>query len=77
MLRERLRTIIATELDLRVEDVPVDANADTFQPWDSLGHMRIVMAIEDQLGVRFATAEIPGLNSIDKLAAALAQKGIA
>jgi acyl carrier protein len=77
MLRDRLRTIIAAELDVSVDAVPLDASADTFQAWDSLGHMRIIVAIEEQLAVRFTTAEIPDLNSIEKLVAALAKKGIA
>jgi acyl carrier protein len=70
-MRDRLRSIIASELDVPLDSVPLDASAETFQPWDSLGHMRIVVAVEEQLGVRFATAEIAELTSIDKLAAAL------
>jgi acyl carrier protein len=75
MLRERLRTIIAAELDLPEGNVPIDASAETLEQWDSLGHMKVIMAVEQELGVRFATAEIPKLASIDKLAAALAEKG--
>lgn len=74
-MRERLRTIIATELDIPEAEIPLDASAETLTAWDSLGHMRIVVAIEDALGVRFATAEIPALTSIDKLVAALEAKG--
>jgi acyl carrier protein len=74
MLRERLRTIIATELELPEAEVPLDASAETLQAWDSLGQMRIVVAIEDAMKVRFATADIPTLTSIDKLVAALEHK---
>ncbi|HEY3804353.1 MAG TPA: acyl carrier protein [Kofleriaceae bacterium] len=73
-MRDRLRSIIATELEVPPDSVPADASAETFQPWDSLGHMRIIIAIEEQLDVRFATAEIAGLTSIDKLVAALASR---
>jgi acyl carrier protein len=75
-MRDRLRSIIATELDVPLDTVPPDANTETFQPWDSLGHMRIIVAVEEQLGVRFATAEIAGLTSIDKLVAALASRDL-
>ena len=73
-MRDRLRSIIAAELEVPLDSVPLDASAETFQPWDSLGHMRIVVAVEEQLGVRFATAEIAELTSIDKLVAALAAR---
>jgi acyl carrier protein len=73
-MRDRLRSIIAAELEVPLDTVPTDAGAETFQPWDSLGQMRIVVAIEEQLGVRFATAEIAELTSIDKLLGALAAR---
>lgn len=73
-MRDRLRSIIAAELDVPLDSVPLDASAETFQPWDSLGHMRIVVAVEEQLAVRFTTAEIPELTSIAKLVAALAAR---
>jgi acyl carrier protein len=73
-MRDRLRSIIAAELEVTLDTVPQDASAEAFQPWDSLGQMRIVVAIEEQFGVRFATAEIAELTSIDKLVAALAAR---
>lgn len=76
MLKSRLQAIIAQELELPPAEVPEDASAETLQTWDSLGHMKLIMAIEQELGVRFATAEIPELSSIPKLAAALEKKGI-
>lgn len=74
-MRDRIRSIIAAELDVAEAEVPADASAETFAPWDSLGHLRIVTAIEEQLGVHFTTAQIPELTSIDKLIAALAALG--
>jgi acyl carrier protein len=76
MVRERLKGILASELDLPVDRVPEDASAETLEAWDSLGHMKVIMAVEQEWGVRFATAEIPTLNSIEKLAAALDGKGV-
>lgn len=73
-MRDRLRSIIARELDVAIDAVPADASAETFLPWDSLGHVRIVVAVEEEFGVRFATAEIPELSSLDKLVAALAAR---
>lgn len=74
-MRDRLRSIIATELDLPEAEVPLDASAESLAAWDSLGHLRIVVAIEDAFGVKFATAEIPHLTSLDKLATALEANG--
>ena len=35
--------------------------------WDSLGHMRIVSAIEKQLKISFEIDEIVGIDTIKKL----------
>ena len=41
------QTLIAEALG--VDDVPDAAAAGTWQPWDSLGHMRIVLALEAKI----------------------------
>ncbi len=43
-------------------------NADDTESWDSLGQLRIIMAVEEKYGVRFKTEEIQELNSVTKLA---------
>ena len=35
--------------------------------WDSLGHMRVISAIEKQLKISFEIDEIVGINTIKKL----------
>jgi acyl carrier protein len=39
--------------------------------WDSVVHLNLILALESEFGVRFATAEIPQLNSVGKLRARL------
>lgn len=42
--------------------------------WDSVGHIRLVLACEDAFGVRFAPSEVVGLNNLGELVAAIVQK---
>lgn len=76
MLTEKLRAIIARELELPEGSVAADASAEALEAWDSLGHMKLIMAVEQEFSVRFATAEIPALTSVGKLVAALGEKGV-
>ncbi|HKR02924.1 MAG TPA: acyl carrier protein [Pyrinomonadaceae bacterium] len=39
--------------------------------WDSLGHMQLLVEIENEFGIRFQTHEIAGLTTSGKLAAAV------
>ncbi len=75
MVSERVRALIASELEIPLDVVPANASAETLEAWDSLGHMKVIMSIEQEFGVRFQTGEIPMLNSVEKLSAALKERG--
>lgn len=42
--------------------------------WDSLGHVRLVVAIERALGITLSTAEITGLANVGQLAQVIERK---
>jgi len=42
--------------------------------WDSVGHIRLVLAAEEAFGVRFEPKEVVGLNDLGELVAAIRQK---
>ncbi|HED65210.1 MAG TPA: acyl carrier protein [Planctomycetes bacterium] len=39
-----------------------ETTADDVGGWDSLAHINLIVALEDEFGVRFATAEISSLK---------------
>lgn len=64
------RVIVATALGIPEEDLPADASIGGWAPWDSLAHMRIVLALEDDLGVALPMEQIidiGGLADIERL----------
>jgi len=42
--------------------------------WDSLKHIEIIFALEEELGVEFSEAELAGLDSVAKILDALSKK---
>lgn len=42
--------------------------------WDSLAHIRFILAVEKGFGVKFRTAEISSFDNLGDLAAIIAQK---
>ncbi len=42
--------------------------------WDSLSHIRLVVAIEAHYGISFSSAEMAGLRNVGELAAVIARK---
>ena len=61
-LRERVQTIFR---DLFEDDELIlrdSMTAHDVEGWDSLAHINLIIAIESELGIRFAAAEISGLK---------------
>ena len=57
--------------DLEIADATVAADVDD---WDSLNHVKLVVAIEEQFGVRFANREIAAWEKVGDMREALAAK---
>ena len=51
-----------------------DTTSDVVEEWDSLGHIRLVLAVESKFGVRFQPSEVVGLKNLGELADLVAQK---
>lgn len=48
--------------------------ASEVEGWDSLGHVRLMVAIEKALGISLSTSEITGLANVGELAAVISRK---
>jgi acyl carrier protein len=54
--------------------VQPDTSASTVPGWDSMKHVRIVMAVEERFGIRLTTREINRLRNVGDLATAIAHR---
>jgi acyl carrier protein len=61
---EKVRQCVASVFNLEKESVSPDSSYETIPNWDSLGHLRLIMAVEEAFAVRFATEEIPTLLNV-------------
>jgi acyl carrier protein len=44
------------------------------EEWDSLSHIRVIVAIEETFGIRFAVTEITELQNVGEMAALIEKK---
>jgi acyl carrier protein len=49
---------------------------ETMPQWDSLAHVKLIMASEEEFGVKFSIEETVESTSVGQLKAALASKGV-
>jgi acyl carrier protein len=67
MISERLKRIILKSLQLEDFDMQDDTTANMVPGWDSLSHVRVIIAIEESYGIRFKTLEIIRLKNVGQL----------
>ena len=70
MTTDTARALVANALDLTLDEVPENAMREDIEEWDSLAHVRIVLAIEEARGVRLereTMLAIAGLEDIRRL----------
>ena len=68
---ERIATIIRDVLDNDDLKIGADDSSETIEGWDSLAHVRIVLAVEQEFATRFDVEDIPKLGSVRALADAV------
>ena len=66
-IERRVREIVAMVLDVDATMIDDDASSDTISSWSSLAHMNLVLALEDEFGVRFEEHMIPDVMSFRRL----------
>lgn len=54
--------------------VTPELTADDVDEWDSLSHIRLVLAIEKKFGLKFSAAEVGRLKNVGEFAALIVSK---
>ena len=58
------RNIVAQALGLDVTLVTSEASMDSLDKWDSMGHLRLVMAIEERVQTELDPAEVVQIMTV-------------
>ena len=67
----RVQRIMADLFSLPPASIGPDSSPDTIESWDSLQHLNLVLALEQELCVQFTPEEIDRLSSAERITALL------
>ena len=70
----RITDVVRDQLDDDVIALTPATEANGVDGWDSLAHVRIMIAVEEEFGVRFQTSEITSLKNVGGLVALVRSK---
>jgi acyl carrier protein len=73
---QRLKQTMATVFGVRPEAITDKASIETIDSWDSLRHLNLVLALEEEFNVRLPEEEMVELLDFVKIRAALGKQGV-
>jgi acyl carrier protein len=71
---DRLQRILADIFHIPVEQITLMSSPETIENWDSLNHLNLVLAIEQEFSVQIMPEEIEQLLSVEHIMALLDEK---
>ena len=72
-MKGRVLQIVSQVMQHPVDQIDEHSSPDTIAAWDSLRHMNLVLALEEEFGVRFSHESIVEMLSVESIISAIAQ----
>lgn len=64
---ERLNEVFRDVFDDDEIEVDAGTTADDIDDWDSLAHINLVSAVEDEFGIRFKMGEVSSMKNVGEM----------
>ena len=71
---DRVRGIAADVLDVGPAALSAESSPETVDNWDSVRHLSLVLALEQQFQLQFEPEEIDGMKNLGAMASAVERK---
>ena len=73
-VEQQLVEILAEVFEVSQDAITQDIKMGDIETWDSLGHLRLFMTIDEKMGVKFSTDEIVQISSLEEIKNSLITK---
>jgi acyl carrier protein len=60
-MSDTVKQIMAQVLQVDIASIDISTSTDSVESWDSLKHMQLILALEDEFGIQFPDELIPDL----------------
>ncbi|MGO9259629.1 MAG: acyl carrier protein [Bryobacteraceae bacterium] len=65
---EKVRSIAADMLQVKIATLKADSSPETVDTWDSVHHLNLVLALEESFGFQFSPEEMDQMKTIGQIA---------
>lgn len=63
-IRQKILAVMSAVFEIDIDDIPENAAPGVIETWDSLKHMNLVLALEEEFEIRFNDDDIAELITI-------------
>ncbi|EXM39236.1 acyl carrier protein [Ruminococcus albus] len=74
-LKKRLTEVFRDVFDDDSIVITADTTADDIEDWDSIEHITLIGAVEDEFGMKFKMGEVSGMNNVGEMMKIIAARG--
>ena len=57
-MEDKIKNVMAAVFDISVDKITDKSSPDNVKSWDSLKHMNLIMALEEEFSIKFSDDEI-------------------
>lgn len=75
-MKDKIKHIMSGLFETPVEEIGDDASTDTLKAWNSLNHLNLVLALEDEFGITFDDNEVLEMVTLELIVLTLKEKGL-
>jgi len=72
--RSRIKGIFSDVLSVPIEKITLSTSPKTIETWDSLNHLNLVLALEQEFAVEFVPEDIDQLLSVEQAVILIEEK---
>lgn len=76
VMEQKLKSVMARVFGVDEAEITEDASPDTIEKWDSLRHMNLVLALEEEFGIEFTDNQVVEILSYKLIKLVLHEHGI-
>jgi acyl carrier protein len=66
-MKEKVYEIVASIMHVSAARVNEDSSPQNMLRWDSLNHMKLIMALEEVFDLEFSDADITGMKDVESI----------
>ncbi len=74
MIKERVQTVFRDVFDDPSIEIFDDMTAKDIEDWDSLAHIQLISAIQDEFGVKFSLQEVVSIKNVGEFIHLISEK---